>query len=177
MIDWIKSLVSFQRWKHRKQFYNNTLTATSLPPAYHDLDFKMFRAIMDEMVKFVDVELRMITDNPLEYLANVCQETNEEWVGEGEKVTLTSNAEAALELLRIYDWYVVTYKNRKSTSEASGVAEYYRLHPRAAKHFMNPLPPELAAMYDEMNRIEKEYYQEETDMLIRLMKIRGFLWV
>jgi hypothetical protein len=95
----------------------------------------------------------------------------------------TPQAERAQEILDLYNWWTVTYRNRPDPYEASGWSAYCEAN-RAANggrlSFSAEKTPELRAMnersHELLNKIEAEYEAEDEAMLIRLIKIRGALW-
>jgi len=95
----------------------------------------------------------------------------------------TPQAERAQEILDLYNWWTVTYRNRPDPYEASGWSAYCEAN-RAANggrlSFNAEKTPEMKAMnersHDLLNKIEAEYEAEDEAMLIRLIKIRGSLW-
>ncbi len=96
----------------------------------------------------------------------------------GEK---TYQAKVADEILALYTWWTVTYKNRLSAYEASGwhsVCEKNReLSDGKLKFTSHPsIKDEHDAALESLTKIEEQYKQEEEEMLIRLIKIRESLW-
>jgi hypothetical protein len=95
----------------------------------------------------------------------------------------TPQAERAQEILDLYNWWTVTYRNRPDPYEASGWSAYCEAN-RAANggrlSFSAEKTPELRAMnersHELLNKIEAEYEAEDEAMMIRLIKIRGSLW-
>lgn len=110
--------------------------------------------------------------------------TNEEWLPEEEKhkAEPTQQAISAREIKELYTWWKEVYPNRPDPHDASGWSEYCD-----AKRDLNdgrlfgsketPAIKKLGnkAMKD-LRKIEAQYEKEDTDMLIRLIKIRQSLW-
>ena len=122
----------------------------------------------------------------LEYLRWAETLTNEEFLEEGEKhkAEPTYQAKAAKEIIELYTWWTVTYRNRPDPYDASGWSEYCELS-RAANggslswsHSKDT--PELRKMSDKahklLRKIEAAYAKEDEQMMIRLIKIRESLW-
>jgi hypothetical protein len=111
--------------------------------------------------------------------------TNVEYVAEDDPDygRPTPQAERAQEILDLYNWWTVTYRNRPDPYEASGWSAYCEAN-RAANggrlSFSAEKNPELRAMnersHELLNKIEAEYEAEDEAMMIRLIKIRGSLW-
>ena len=97
----------------------------------------------------------------------------------------TPQAERALEILALYKWWTEVYPNRPDPHDASGWSEYCdrkrQEHGETGLSFMKESKdPELRALGDaalaKTHEIEQAYEEEDTQMLIRLVKIRGSLW-
>jgi len=111
--------------------------------------------------------------------------TNEEFLEEGEKhlAEPTYQAEAAKEIIELYTWWTVTYRNRPDPYEASGwtaVCEENRIANGGRLSFGIEKDPVLKKKSDKahklLQKIEKDYAKEEEEMMIRLIKIRESLW-
>ena len=96
----------------------------------------------------------------------------------------TSQAVAAKEIIELYTWWTVTYRNRPDPYEASGWSAYCEAS-RAANGgklswSSSKDPAELRKMSDKahklLRKIEKSYEDEDEAMMIRLIKIRQSLW-
>jgi hypothetical protein len=122
----------------------------------------------------------------LEYLRWAEKLTNEEFLEEGEKhkAEPTYQAKAAKEIIELYTWWTVTYRNRPDVHEASGWSAYCEAS-RAANGgrlswSSQDKDPALKKMGDKAlklsHKIEKEYADEDEKMMIRLIKIRESLW-
>ena len=121
----------------------------------------------------------------LEYLRWAETLTNEEFLEEGEKhkAEPTYQAKAAKEIIELYTWWTVTYRNRPDAYDASGWTEYCEAS-RAANDgklsFGSKDNPELKKMSNKahklLQKIEAAYEKEDEAMMIRLIKIRGSLW-
>lgn len=96
-------------------------------------------------------------------------------------------AEYAREVVALYTWWNEVYLKRPDDAyEAVGYYEYVRqLDDKYGREKSNPFnnsnytPAERARrdqLSDEAHKLEEEWYQEENDMLIRLIKIRRNLW-
>ncbi len=94
---------------------------------------------------------------------------------------LTLQAEKAKEILALYKWWNEVYPNRPDPHDASGWSEYCdRKRDEGGSFMSQPKDPELRAFGDraleKVREIEEAYEQEDTEMLIRLIKIRHGLW-
>jgi hypothetical protein len=111
--------------------------------------------------------------------------TNEEFLDEDKKgeAVLTSQAIRAKELKELYTWWTVTYRNRPDPHDASGWSAYCdSLRNEHGDHWigMNSKDPASKKASNKamklLSKIEKAYEKEDTEMLIRLIKIRQSLW-
>jgi len=96
----------------------------------------------------------------------------------------TYQAKAAKEIIELYTWWTVTYRNRPDVHDVSGWSDYCEAS-RAANGgklswMSNDKSPELKKMGDKAlklsQKIEAAYEKEDEEMMIRLIKIRGSLW-
>jgi hypothetical protein len=94
----------------------------------------------------------------------------------------------AAEIRAIYAWWK-DYQNRVSSNEMS-LTDWYNEHCKrgvrmvpsesgrySIQKYDNPETPLEKELSDKHTDKEKKIHDEETDMLIRLIKIRDYLWV
>jgi hypothetical protein len=119
----------------------------------------------------------------IEHLKWAMTLTNKDFIEEGETPELTYQAKAAKEILELYTWWTVTYRNRPDPYEASGwsaVCEAQREANGGKLSFSSPKDPVLKKASDKahklLQKIEKAYEKEDEEMMIRLIKIRESLW-
>jgi hypothetical protein len=122
----------------------------------------------------------------LEYLRWAETLTNEEFLEEGEKhkAEPTYQAKAAKEIIELYTWWTVTYRNRPDPYEASGWSAHcdaMRIkYPGSFLSSLNSKDPEDRKASDKahklLQKIEAAYEKEDEQMMIRLIKIRQSLW-
>lgn len=121
----------------------------------------------------------------LEYLRWATTLTNEEFLDEGEKhkAVPTHQAKAAKEIIELYTWWTVTYRNRPDPYEASGwtaACEAQREANGGRLSFSTPKDPELKKAQNKahklLRKIEEDYEKEDETMMIRLIKVRNSLW-
>jgi hypothetical protein len=96
---------------------------------------------------------------------------------------LTHQAIKAQEILDLYTWWTVTYRNRPDPYEASGWTAYCEASREAnggKLSWRSDKSPELRKMSDKahklLRKIEAEYEKEDEQMMIRLIKVRHGLW-
>jgi len=122
----------------------------------------------------------------MEYLRWAKTLTNEEFLEEGEKhkAEPTYQAKAAKEIIELYTWWTVTYRNRPDAMEASGWSAHCDTmrvkYPGSFFSSLNSKDPEDKKASNKahklMDKIEKAYNKEDEEMMIRLIKIRESLW-
>lgn len=101
----------------------------------------------------------------------------------------TQQALAAQEILMLYNWWKNERPNRPDPHDASGLTAYSDENAKTAKEkgedswcqiFSNEKTDEehehQRAIFELNSKIEKEQDDEDTDMFIRLIKIKQFLW-
>jgi hypothetical protein len=121
----------------------------------------------------------------LAYLTWASTLTNEEFLDEGEKhkAEPTYQAKAAKEIIELYTWWTVTYRNRPDPYDASGWSKYCeasRIANGGKLSWGGDKSPELKKMSNKahklLRKIEADYEKEDEAMMIRLIKIRQSLW-
>jgi hypothetical protein len=121
----------------------------------------------------------------MEYLKWASTLTNEEFLDEDKKheAVPTYQATSAKEIIELYTWWTVTYRNRPDPYEASGwtaACEAQREANGGKLSFSTPKDPALRKTQDKahkiLHKIEKDYAKEDEEMMIRLIRIRESLW-
>lgn len=113
--------------------------------------------------------------------------TNADWLDDDKKheAELTAQAITARELIDLYNWWKVTRPARPDPYDASGWSKTY--NEQKAKHGGDPFwddwedeaGEDRKRRYECLNvsvKIEEDYYKEDEEMLIRLVRIRRGLW-
>ena len=109
-------------------------------------------------------------------------EVGKDFKGLGE---LTPQAVKAQEILDLYTWWTVTYRNRPDPYEASGWSAACDALRKAngdgvMSMFRKNGDPKLKKASDKahklLQKIEAAYEKEDEDMMIRLIKVRHGLW-
>ena len=122
----------------------------------------------------------------MEYLKWASSLTNAEFLDEDKKheAEPTYQANAAKEIIELYTWWTVTYRNRPDPYEASGWSAYCDLSREQNGGKLswsgNDKTPELKKMSNKahklLHKIEADYEKEDEAMMIRLIKVRHGLW-
>lgn len=111
--------------------------------------------------------------------------TNSDWVDKNDPNygKPTGQALVAKEIKELYTWWTVTYRNRPDPMDASGWSAYCEnLRKKHGDTWigMSAKEPDEIKTRDKahklLDKIEKAYDKEDTEMMIRLIKIRDSLW-
>jgi hypothetical protein len=120
----------------------------------------------------------------MEYLKWASTLTNKEFLQEGEKEEPTYQANSAKEIIELYTWWTETYRNRPDPYDASGWSAHCdAMRVKYPGNFMASLNSKDAEdkkasdkAHKLLTKIEKAYEKEDTEMMIRLIRIRDALW-
>jgi hypothetical protein len=194
----IRDIRSYIKNRFVRRHY--TLTSKLKRGDWHDLDTRILHCCFDELVNFVEVEkahmLRIChTENPVEkkeisklsdkeaglrYLEWEMSLTHD-YLDENNPLYAepTQQAVDALWVKDAYTWWTETRPARPDPSDVSGWSEYCD-----RKHEGKLWSPartdeereESKHVLDKYHSIEKQYRDEDTNMLIELIKHRGCLW-
>jgi hypothetical protein len=95
---------------------------------------------------------------------------------------LTHQAHAAAEILALYTWWTEERPLRVDPMEASGWSDYCEQKRAKGGSLFADIESDsgekidTGPMHDMINELEARYEQEDTDMMIRLIKVRHSLW-
>jgi hypothetical protein len=94
----------------------------------------------------------------------------------------TRQAQSAQEILTLYRWWKEVYPNRPDAYDVSGWTAYCEQRRQQDLKFLEEdrTPAEAAVGREAIkiaNQIEDQYEKEDEEMMVRLVKIRGALWV
>lgn len=123
-------------------------------------------------------------DSGLAYLDWSMTLTNEEFLRPDEKhlAQPTTQAISAREIKELYLWWKEVYPNRPDVHDASGWSAYCDMRRQKGydlTDFDNETEDEeriCKEALDKIQQIEKQYHQEDEEMLVRLIKVRHSLW-
>lgn len=94
----------------------------------------------------------------------------------------TPQALAAIEIKELYNWWTEVHANRPDPYDASGwsdICDEMR-ESNDGILFIGECPDELqekkTQVFSQLSEIEQRYEDEDTEMMIRLIKVRGSLW-
>jgi hypothetical protein len=96
---------------------------------------------------------------------------------------LTPQAVGAREILSLYNWWTEVYRKRPDAMDASGWSEFCNRTldegPNSWLSMINSTPElekESTEIHKKLREIEEAYEKEDEEMLIRLVKVRHYLW-
>lgn len=150
------------RWRNRKWAvlhriipkHKYHIVRTDLEPGYYDPMTRILHATMNEVKEFV----------------------------EGTKDTICwdcgdAHEDAWKELQIVYEWWTNKYPNRDDTLEDLPDVDFAKVIGRnSEQHENDPDVIEWRRVAENHRKAEEEWAKEEEEMLIRVIKIRNFLW-
>lgn len=170
------------------------------PGEWRDLDYRILYCTFDELVDFVEIEKAYANfrwdeakfktlkwwqggrwrtrtwrsaEAGLDYLrweAKLLDEAEDDYIPK-------SQSESAKEVIELYDWWVNIRPARVEPMEASGWSAFCDSRRDDWSGLINRADrEETGPLLDKMREFETQYDDEDTEMLIRLIKIRGSLW-
>ena len=187
----------------------HTLTSRLAVGKWHEFDRRMLHCLFDELVNYVEVEeawsniawdsaarkkynppffsygwLRTRTwrsaEAGLDKLKWAASLTDND---ENGQAIPTRQAEAAAEIIALYEWWTTVHPNRPDPMDASGWSEICSRRREQGQSLFSSLSDktveeaeETAKALELCNKIEQQYDDEDTEMLIRLVKVRKSMW-
>ena len=116
----------------------------------------------------------------IDYLLWESSLTDDELTGSGNSA-LSKQALLAKEVLDLYVWWTIKYRARPDSAVASGWSKFCRDYPLSSRTLLDwnddPVTAKKSVdIINAMDAIDKKYADEDEEMMIRLIKIRGSLW-
>lgn len=184
VINFLKELRNQIRYRLTEKLH---IIDTKLPAGYYDVDSRILHGMFSLLVDFVEIELAWMQkismkdykkpwyhfkrfrnkEFGLEYL---------NWeIGLGEESQHQSDS--AKEIKELYFWWMTTRPNRKDPYDLMDIPEFQTKEHKLYEWLDNDLYyPKRKEVYEQINIIETQYIDEDTEMLIRLIKVRESLW-
>lgn len=189
-LDYLSAFVHFPsklihgiQYRIANRFVTKTHALTSNLKKYqwYDLDTRILNCLFDELVNHVEVEVAIRNGDNVPKYARLRGWRDPEQGREyfhwllREHPSLAGSFEYANEVLTLYGWWKEVRPQRKDPYDASGWSAWCE-----AKDIFGKLSDEdeekEKAILSELQEMEQKYEEEDTEMLIRLIKIRGHLW-
>ena len=143
-------------------------------------------------LEYLKWEMSLVIDDA--YLGH-CEDQIEKAKADGVYGELTHQGKAAKEQMELYHWWKNVRPKRIDPYDASGFQEFWNKREEALKKEIGEdadeldvldrigditesqaLKDERTQVFNKMHQLEKEYDEEDEQMLIRLIKIRQSLW-
>ena len=168
------------------------------PGQYVDLDTRILFCLFDELVNYVEVEAAHLNfqfdsekrqdlkwwqvgrwrtrtwRNPeagIDYLKwEISLIDNDSGISSSQSI-------GAQEILNLYTWWKEIYPNRPDACEISGYNDYCEdKRKRGVEFFCDDPGYDVSDILKKSSEIEDKYREEDTEMLCRLIRVRGNLW-
>ena len=147
------------------------------PGEYHDLDHRILHGLFNELVNFVEIELAHLSkwnkDKKYKFIKGRCKEAQDDyfkWANSlKHKGRLTEQAKASRKIKELYEWWKFIRPKRQDPLGDPVFADVDNILDK--KKFKTQ-----QKLYQQAYDLEKAYEDEDTTMLIELIKIRYHLW-
>jgi hypothetical protein len=176
------------RWIDKRHYLKTGLK----PGHYYEFDERILHGLFNELIDYVEIECAHLSflneDKKYTVKNGRCIEAAYdyfEWSnnlkeeGEDNNETLSEQAIQSRELQELYEWWKLKRPLRKDPDELSG----WKTHCEISEDhlFDNDISEEKIEEVNQiltmLDNIEQSQYDEDTDMLIRLIKLRRHLWI
>lgn len=171
-------------WHNRFVSKTHFLKTGLEPGVYHELDERILHGLFNELKDFVEVELAWMHgygNKDYKFRGGRCREAGldhlewasklkyDEFVGKDDPKygKPTPQAESAVVIKELYDWWTEARPSRPEPMDASGWSEHYE---------KKSTDKDRTAAFRKLQKIEREYEKEDERMLVKLIKVRGSLW-
>jgi hypothetical protein len=160
----------------RNRFYDKThyLNTGLSPGNYYELDYRILHGLFNELVDFVEKDLSHLTQwdttKKYKFKNGRCIEAAYDYFKWSNnlknKGKLTEQAKSSRKIQKLYEWWKNTRPNRISpySDPAFDTIDNEKSHVKRK-------------LYDKAYKTEQEQDDEDTEMLIELIKIRNHLWI
>lgn len=159
------------------------------PGEYYEFDYRLLHGIFEEFVDFVEIECAALAENKKKYKFHRrrCAEAGIDHLKWSASLVYdenygmnkndkdynkpTTQAISAHKQLELYNWWK-NRPNRPDPIDASGWGEFCKL----SKEEQKQKKKEKDKAFKSLLRIEKQQENEDTKMMIELIKIRNYIW-
>lgn len=182
-------LLGDAKWwfRHRVTDRYNVIHINDLKPGYYDADTRLLHGSFALLVDLVEIEKacmqrasedgrrrrfgwRHPRRDAQAGLAHLAWEATLDDPALREHENSPAQAEGAREIVALYQWWTHARPLRHEPHDVSGWSEY-----RAAKR-LRSRRGDAGPILERLREIEERYEAEDTEMLIRLVKVRRHLW-
>jgi hypothetical protein len=164
----------------RNRFIDKThYLKTNLPPGdYYDFDHRILHSLFNELVDFVELELSSLSrwnkDKNYKFVKGRCQEAQDDYFRWANHLKhqgrLTEQAKASRRIKELYEWWKYLRPQRADPYSSSEFS--YDIGEILDGKKIKQKQKSYQKSYD----LEEQYDNEDTEMLIELIKIRNHLW-
>ena len=148
------------------------------PGEYYDLDHRILHGLFNELVDFVELDLAHLSkwnkDKKYKFVKGRCQEAQDDYFKWANHLKhqgwLTEQAKASRKIQKLYEWWKYERPNRVDPFSCSEFS--YDIENILDNKQIKQKQKDLKRAY----YLEKEYDDEDTRMLIELIKVRKHLW-
>ena len=163
------------------------IISTKLPYGYHDTDYRMLYGMFSLLVDFVEIELAwMQLISSKDYKRpwyHVKRFRNKEFGIEylNWEIELRdenkSQSESAEEIKKLYFWWMTIRPNRPDPYDLMDIPEFQSKGNKLYDWLDNDSNSiRKKEIFEQITILENQYNDEDTEMLTRLIKLRGSLW-
>jgi hypothetical protein len=162
------------------------------PGGYHEVDERMIHGMFETLVDFVEAEcawMHVIWDDEQRkkygpkgfrfFKSWRCAEAGIAYLNwSANVINAPAQASSSNEILRLYNWWKLQRPARPCPYDASGWSDYCANS--GLSDFLRKKDEQtqknVDQMLDKLRQLEEQYFEEDTQMLIDLIKIRPHLW-
>jgi hypothetical protein len=145
---------------------------------YYDFDHRLIHALFNELVNFVELELsssmRWDSNKKYKFVKGRCQEAQDDYFRWANHLKhqgrLTEQAKASRKIKELYEWWKYLRPQRVDPYSSSEFS--YDID----EILDNKQIKQKQKVYKKSYELEQEHDDEDTKMLIELIKIRNHLW-
>lgn len=185
ILKWSEKLNNAVHYLYCRYVKQTHLVPTYLPKGYwYDSCDKLIYSMFGLLVDYVEVEctyLQLLSESNSYKITNPCYKVKRskklglkyiEWETSlpGE---FGRQAYAAKEQLILYTWWTKVRPNRKNPYESTGYSKYCEKIDFSISNYEDS---ELQNLLRKVREIRADYDAEDTEMMIRLVRIREHLW-
>ena len=148
------------------------------PGEYYDLDYRILHGLFNELVDFVELELsasmRWDSNKKYKFVKGRCKEAQDDYFKWANHLKhqgrLTDQAKASRKIQQLYKWWKYERPNRVDPFSCSEFS--YDIEDILDSKLIKQKQKHLKKAYE----LELEQENEDTEMLIELIKVRHHLW-
>lgn len=172
------------RWIDKRHYLKTGLK----PGHYYEFDERILHGLFNELVDYVEIECAHLSffnkDKNYKINNGRCIEAAYDYFKwsnnlKDDNGELSPQAIQSMELQELYEWWKIKRPLRKDPAELSGWKNHCSI--KEDELFNNNISEEkieqINIILNKLDEIEESQYNEDTDMLVRLIKLRRHLWI